>query len=337
MSVYHPHEAHAASSAPSGDVAATEFTPFEPVAEPAAAPAHPEPVLSPDEAASRRVLASNPTQTRRRRHDGWTPAKKRLFLERFAESGVILEACEAVGISARSAYNLRDRDPLFAAGWEAATVKARTPLADEAFARARNGVVERIYRDGVVVAERHRYDNRLTMAVLARLDARIDRAEERGSPHLALVARWDDYLDALAEDRSEDAMALLAPSEPAPASASGENAGDRELHELHRLGGEENAADPAEEEEEEDPHRVWCDRNDVWWTDYPPPEGYAGEARCHYGHSKYRRTLTEAEVEAVEATAEAEAAEELAAAAAQRDAWFGFTPAAPADSEADTK
>jgi hypothetical protein len=76
------------------------------------------------------------TETRRLRHDGWTPQKKRLFLERFAECGVIVEACEAAGMSARSAYNLRDRDPLFAAGWDAATLKARAPLADEAYSRA---------------------------------------------------------------------------------------------------------------------------------------------------------------------------------------------------------
>src|SRR5687767_6508138 len=65
------------------------------------------------------------TATRRLRHDGWTPEKKRLFLERFAECGVIVEACEAARMSARAVYNLRDRDPLFAAGLDAACVKAR--------------------------------------------------------------------------------------------------------------------------------------------------------------------------------------------------------------------
>jgi hypothetical protein len=97
------------------------------------------------------------TQTRRLRHDGWTPDRMRRFLERFAECGLVVEACEAVGMSARAAYNLRDRDPLFAAGWDAAIVKARPRLADEVFSRSMNGVVERIYRDGAVVAERHRF------------------------------------------------------------------------------------------------------------------------------------------------------------------------------------
>jgi hypothetical protein len=256
------------------------------------------------------------TQTRALRHDGWTPEKKRLFLERLAECGVIVEACEAAGMSARAAYKLRDRDPLFAAGLEAAAVKARGPLADDSYSRARNGVVERIYKDGVVVAERHRYDNRLTMAVLARLDARIDRAEEKGASHLGLVARWDDYLDAVSEDRREDGMALLAPPPPPsePKRSPGGNAGDRELHELHP---------PEEAGIKEDSHDVWQSEGE-WWTDYPPPAGFEGEEQGDYGELRYRRTLTPAEQAVVDAEEAEEKAAALAEAEAQRDAWFGF-------------
>jgi hypothetical protein len=261
------------------------------------------------------------TETGGLRHDGWTPGKKRRFLERFAECGVIVEACEAAGMSARSVYNLRDRDPLFAAGLDAASVKARAPLADEAYSRARNGLVERIYRDGEIVAEKHRYDNRLTMAVLARLDSRIDRAEEKGAAHLNLAGRWEDYLDAIGEDRREDGLALLAPPAPsAPPGLEG-NAGDRELHELPP--GEEPGLG-------EDPHTLWEDE-DGWWTDYPPPSGFDGVEEGRYGDYGYRRSLSpeeqavadsdQAEEEAEEAEAEAEA---LAIAKAQRDAYFGF-------------
>lgn len=260
------------------------------------------------------------TQTRRLRHDGWTPEKKRLFLERFAECGVIVEACEAAGMSARSAYNLCDRDPLFAAGWEAAAVKARRPLADEAYSRSRNGVVERIYKDGVIVAERHRYDNRLTMAVLARLDSRIDRAEERGESHLKLVARWDDYLDAVGEDRLEEGMALLGPpAEPEPPEAPAglpANAGHRELHELY-LG--ERA------EMDDDRHDVW-ETGGRWWTDYPPPAGFDGEERGGYGDLNYRRTLSSAEQAVVDAEDAIDPAEARAQAEAQRDDYFGLKP-----------
>jgi hypothetical protein len=266
------------------------------------------------------------TQTRRLRHDGWTPDKVRRFLARFGECGVVLEACLEVGMSARAAYNLRDRDPLVAAGWEAACVLSRPKLADEAYSRATNGVVERIYKNGVVVAERHRYDNRLTMSVLARLDQRCDRAEETGAPHLALVARWDEYLAALGEDRREDGLALLAPPEEdaGPAAAPGGDlrtlSGDYELHELHP--GEEAVMD-------EDSHIVWQSEGE-WRTDYPPPPGFDGLENGDYGDDDYWRTLSPAE----QAVADADVAEERARAEAQRDAWFGFTPgAAPGDED----
>jgi hypothetical protein len=266
------------------------------------------------------------TETRYLRHDGWTPERKRLFLSRLAECGVIVEACEAAGMSARSAYNLRDRDPLFAAGWDAANVKARQPLADEAYSRARNGVVERIYKDGVVVAERHRYDNRLTMAVLARLDARIDRAEEKGAAHLAVAARWDEYLDALGEDRREDGMALLEPAPaPTPAAAPAANARHRELRELHD--GEEPEMDhPADV----DRHIVW-DEDGTYWTDYPPPPGFDGEEQGAFRSRDYRRTLSPAE----QAVVDADAADYLARCAARRDAYFGFSPEPDSDGEDD--
>lgn len=268
------------------------------------------------------------TETRRLRHDGWTPEKKRLFLERFAECGILVEACEAAGMSAKSAYNLRDRDPLFAAGLDAACVKARAPLADEAYSRARNGVVERIYKDGIVVAERHRYDNRLTMAVLARLDSRIDRAEEKGAAHLAVVERWEDYLDAVGEDRREDGLAILQPPAPPPppqpATGPEQNPGHRELHEL-RLGEEAGIDD-----DDDDHHTVWEDE-DGWWTDYPPPAGFEGEEEGRWGDPDYRRTLSPEEQAVIDsdvAEEDAEEAEEmaeaLALAEAQRDAYFGF-------------
>lgn len=262
------------------------------------------------------------TETRRLRHDGWTPEKKRLFLERFAECGIFVEACEAAGMSARAAYNLRDRDPLFAAGLDAACVKARAPLADEAYSRARNGVVERIYKDGVIVAERHRYDNRLTMAVLTHLDARIDRAEEKGAAHLALVDRWDEYLDAVGEDRREDGLALLAPAEPAPPAPLcpevHRNPGNHELHELHP--GREAGMD-------EDRHKVW-EEEDGWWTDYPPPPGFDGEEEGEYGdpNDDYRRRLSPAEQAVIDADEAEDLAAERAVGEAQRDSYFGFDP-----------
>ena len=265
-------------------------------------------------------------QTRRLRHDGWTPEKMRLFLQRFAECGVLREACQASGMSARSYYNLVDRDPLFAAGVEAARVKARARLADETFARSLNGCIERIYKDGVIVAERHRHDNRLAMSVLARLDARVDRAEERGDPHLRLVARWDEYLDALGQGRHQDGLALLAEPVPgkaeAPAPAAAPEA-DLQIraaeHELLELQEARMSRMP-------DLYGVWDDE-DGWWTNYPPPPGFDGEEKGGaWGDKDYQRRLSPAERAAVDAELAAEKYAGRALAEAQRDAYFGFSP-----------
>jgi hypothetical protein len=264
------------------------------------------------------------TETRRLRHDGWTPEKKRAFLECFAACGVIVEACQAAGMSARAAYNLRGRDPLFAAGWDAAAVKARDPLADEVYARARNGVVERIYKDGLIVAERHRYDNRLTMAVLARLDSRIHVAELTGAAHLGAVARWDEYLDALGEDRRDDGAALLAAAppprdaRPAPDTRSNEL---RELHELVRLKEVYDAClDRAGSGDEERAmeHQVWVEADKRVYTNYPPPADFTGEQDGEYGDADYRRVLSPSE----QSILDSDKALDRAEAEAERDDWF---------------
>jgi hypothetical protein len=249
------------------------------------------------------------TRTRRLRHDGWTPDKQRAFLERFAECGVITEACQAAGMSARAAYNLRDRDPLFAAGWDAACLKARPRLADEAFARSMTGVVERIYKDGQVVAERHRHDNRLTMAVLARLDSRLDKARAEGAPHLDFAARWEEFLDALGEDRRADVAALFDRRE----NADVESAKQRELRELHQ---DEEAQVAGKTEEK---HKAWQDGG-LWWTDFPPPPGFEGKQVRRYGGFDYRRHCTPEEAAAMDARE----AEKAAALEARRAAWFGL-------------
>lgn len=58
--------------------------------------------------------ANNPLATRTIRHDGWTPARRRQFLEALAAGLDVRRACGAVGLSRESAYALRRRDPTFA-------------------------------------------------------------------------------------------------------------------------------------------------------------------------------------------------------------------------------
>jgi hypothetical protein len=67
------------------------------------------------------VPAFYPVPTRTRR-DGWTVERQADFLGMLAETGSVIGACEAVGISRKSAYQLRARPGAesFAAAWDAA-------------------------------------------------------------------------------------------------------------------------------------------------------------------------------------------------------------------------
>jgi hypothetical protein len=74
----------------------------------------------------------------RSRRDGWTVQRQADFLGMLFETGSVLGACEAVGMSRKSAYQLRARPGAesFAAAWDAALgepVRKVTPPARESF------------------------------------------------------------------------------------------------------------------------------------------------------------------------------------------------------------
>jgi hypothetical protein len=198
---------------------------------------------------------------------------------------------------------------LFAAGWDAAAELARAPLADALYEKALEGVTDTITKDGEVVATRHRFDSRLSIAVLHRLDKRCDRAEERGSKHLALVAHWDEWLSLVGKGEEEGARAIL---EPAPDSQASQ------------LPLEES---PTEDDGIDLTDRCWKDGiDDIWMTDFPPPEGFTGYESRPYDEvadeEPYVRACTEEEIAILEADAARASAVEREEDEALRDAWF---------------
>jgi len=239
-------------------------------------------------------------ETRHYRHDGWTPATRAAFLETLARSGVVTDACKEVQRSSQAAYSLRNRDPLFAAGWDAALSMARARLADELFHRSVHGTVDQIWKDGEVVAERHRYDNRLSIAVLNRLDARCDRAERIAAPALRVAAKWETYLAALAEDRTEEMEAILAPP-PAQYVGGcgpilGQGGNSMLIHQLHQLR-QGKALDEEEEDVSDDEEaRIWTEDHS-WRTNFPPPADFNGYEDGVYGDEDYSRNCTPEERE----------------------------------------
>ena len=107
----------------------------------------------------------------RARHDGWTPAKQIAFINAFAASGCIAEACRHVGMSKQSAYDLynrRDAGSLRQA-WDSARTQAANRLADAVVGRALNGVATPIFFQGEQIGQRIRYDDRLAMWLLSHL------------------------------------------------------------------------------------------------------------------------------------------------------------------------
>lgn len=70
------------------------------------------------------------------------------FLEAFRTSGVVLYACDAVGISRPTAYDLRRWNHEFAEAWEVAKQEATDLLELEAIRRGREGVNEPVFYKG---------------------------------------------------------------------------------------------------------------------------------------------------------------------------------------------
>jgi hypothetical protein len=136
--------------------------------------------------------AFTPATRRRRRHDGWTPARQLGFIDALAASGCVAEACAAVGMSRTAAYALRVHPEArqFRVAWDAALDLAVRRLADECFSRALNGTPVPHFYQGEQVGEHRRYDNRLAMFLLRYRDplryARtLDQMVFSGHPEVA--------------------------------------------------------------------------------------------------------------------------------------------------------
>lgn len=118
-------------------------------------------------------LAFTPVKVKPRR-DGWTVERQKWFILRLALGGCVSVAARGVGMTRRSAYRLRERPGAesFAAAWDRAQGWGQDRTVDVALERALEGERIPIVRNGRVVGEIHRHDNRLAMAVLNALDRR---------------------------------------------------------------------------------------------------------------------------------------------------------------------
>ena len=119
------------------------------------------------------------------------------FVQWLAAWGNVRAAGLQSGISRAHLYRLRRGCPEFRVLWDAALVLARPQVEEVLADRALNGVQETVYFHGEEVATRTRYDARLLLAHLARLD----RVEKMGGTFKA-AAEFDERVARLLDPPS---------------------------------------------------------------------------------------------------------------------------------------
>lgn len=109
-----------------------------------------------------------PVPMQRKRHDGSTPERQRMFIMALSVTGQVAEACRTVGMSRKSAYKLVDRpgSDSFAAAWGASLLSGQQRMLDQLMERAINGVTTIMVKRGGVVEIGHGPDGRLMAGFL---------------------------------------------------------------------------------------------------------------------------------------------------------------------------
>jgi hypothetical protein len=102
--------------------------------------------------------------------DSFPRAAQVRFLAMLAEAGNVRAVCRALKISAPTVYRTRRSCAEFRLAWDAALLAARVHAEEVLADRALHGVEEAVYYHGEEVARRTRFDTRLLLAHLARLD-----------------------------------------------------------------------------------------------------------------------------------------------------------------------
>jgi hypothetical protein len=162
------------------------------------------------------------------RHDGWTQARVAQFLDHLANHGSVTAACVRVGMSREAAYRFRRRFGAFARAWNAALVLAREVSAEVLETRAIHGVEEEVWHRGEKVGTRRKYDARLLLAHMARLDKIAD--DTRAS---ADATRFDELVALCCGESPPEALFGDGDGLPLPCDEAARLAGTMARQELH--------------------------------------------------------------------------------------------------------
>jgi hypothetical protein len=125
-------------------------------------------------------------------------------VQTLAQWGNVRAAAAQVGVSRQHLYRMRRASAEFRELWDAALLLARPQVEEVLADRALNGVTETVFYHGEEIATRTRYDARLLLAHLGRLDRLegqngVKRAGEEFDARVARLLEppvaldWDDY------------------------------------------------------------------------------------------------------------------------------------------------
>lgn len=168
-------------------------------------------------AAKLSAVPSTPTKPiPKARHDSWPLDTQAAFLRALSATHSVSEAARSVGKSRQSAYRLRSRlkGRPFDLAWEVAFHHSYDVLAHAALDRALNGVEVPVYYKGERVDTYRRFDERLTVALLARFTMGGNPRFGRLGPMAERHARDFESLLAKVEKGEPVDTGALAPDEP---------------------------------------------------------------------------------------------------------------------------
>ncbi|TKD50019.1 hypothetical protein [Sphingomonas baiyangensis] len=124
----------------------------------------------------------------RTRGDGWTDARRRVFLQALSETGCVRDACARAGMASTSAYRLRRLHPAFERAWERALARVAPTIEQAAYERAVIGWEEPVYQGGKLVGTRRRHSDMLLRLLYLRVTGGT-RSLAEGSPEAVDAAQ----------------------------------------------------------------------------------------------------------------------------------------------------
>ena len=141
------------------------------------------------------------SQPRPQRSDEFTEAKRAVFLDVLEKTSGVTTAARAAGVSRKTAYEHRNKDPEFAARWDEAEDSYADRLVREAYRRAVDGVDEPVYQQGELVGVIRRYSDSLLNSKLKA--HRPEKYRERVTAEVTTTAKVVMVVPSVASSEAE--------------------------------------------------------------------------------------------------------------------------------------